>query len=50
MLTSSQHVRDELIEAVNRLDSYIDLLKIELTKRDNQRSERAGDEFTPPPA
>lgn len=36
MLNSSQRVRDELAAAVGRLDSYIELLKLELAKRDTK--------------
>jgi len=34
MLAQSQRVRDELADAVQRLDSYIDLLRVELAQRD----------------
>lgn len=34
MLSNSQRVRDELAGAVNRLDSYIELLRAELAKQD----------------
>lgn len=36
LLTSSQHVRDELMAAVGRLDNYIDLLKVELAQRESE--------------
>ncbi|HEX5525177.1 MAG TPA: hypothetical protein VFX53_17160 [Pedococcus sp.] len=36
MLSNSQRVRDDLADAVGKLDSYIDLLRTELARRDTR--------------
>jgi hypothetical protein len=47
MLDSSQRVRDQLMAAVGRLDSYIELLRTDLDHRDTTSTEATSDPAAP---